>query len=146
MAFLMIRRCLLWLILGILLNATKPQEVRSLALLLDSTVKLFPDALDLNVSLVHAPAAANRALIFARHFLDQRQEADRPSVDRGVVDRDAALLHYLLDMPIAQRISGVPADADQDHVDREAHTFEVEHVDLSGIWHRILPERPASVR
>ena len=40
---------------------------------------IFPDALDLNVGLIHAPAAANRALVFAGHFLNERQETDRPT-------------------------------------------------------------------
>ena len=35
------------------------------------------------------------------------------------------------------------ADADQDHIDRKAHTFEVEHVDLSWIRYLSLPDRPA---
>jgi hypothetical protein len=46
-----------------------------------------------------------------------------------MVDRHAALLHHLLEVTVPQRISGVPTDADQDHVDRKTHTFEVEHVD-----------------
>lgn len=111
----------------------RQQEIDGLALLVDGAVEVFPDALDLDVRLVHAPAVTNRALVFARHFLDQRQEADRPSVDRRMVDRHAALLHHLLEVPVAQRISRVPADADQDHVDRKAHTFEVEHVDSSWV-------------
>ena len=45
-----------------------------------------------------------------------------------MVDRHAALVHDLLEVSVALRISGVPADADQDHVDRKAHPFEVEHV------------------
>jgi len=46
-----------------------------------------------------------------------------------MVDRHATLFHHLLEVPVAQRIGGIPADADQEHVDRKAHTFEVEHVD-----------------
>src|SRR5471030_709064 len=37
-------------------------------------------------------------------------------------------------MPVAQRVSHIPADADQDHIDRKAHPFEVEHVDSSSVW------------
>jgi hypothetical protein len=50
-----------------------------------------------------------------------------------MVEGHAALLHHLLKVPVAQRIGDVPADADQDHLDRKAHTFEVEHVDSSWI-------------
>jgi hypothetical protein len=48
-----------------------------------------------------------------------------------MVDRHAALFHDLLEVPLAQRVGRVPADADQDHIDRKAHPFEVEHVDSS---------------
>lgn len=41
--------------------------------------------------------------------------------DRRMIDRYTALFHYLPEVPVAQRISCVPADADQDHVDRKAH-------------------------
>jgi hypothetical protein len=124
----------------------RQQEIDGFALLVDGAVEVFPGTLDRDVRLIHAPATADRALVFAGHFLDQRQEADRPSINRRMVDRHAALLHYLLEVPVAQRISGVPADADQNHINRKAHTFEVEHVDLSWIRHRSLPDRPASVR
>jgi hypothetical protein len=48
-----------------------------------------------------------------------------------MVDRHAALFHDLLEVPLAQRVGRVQADADQDHIDRKAHPFEVEHVDSS---------------
>ena len=58
------------------------QEVDSFSVLVDSAVKIFPDALDLNVCLTRPPTGADRALVFAGHFLDERQETGRPSVDR----------------------------------------------------------------
>ena len=109
------------------------QEVHGFAVLVDGAVEVFPDALDLDVRLVHAPAAADRALVLAGHLLDERQETNRPPVDRRMVDRHAALFHHLLEVPVAQRVGRVPADADQDHVDRKAHPFEVEHIDWSRI-------------
>ena len=52
------------------------QEVDRLAGLVHGAVQVFPDALDLDVSLVHAPAAAHRALVFAKHLLKQGQKPD----------------------------------------------------------------------
>ena len=49
----------------------RQQEVDGLALLVDGAVEVFPDVLDLDVRLVHAPAAADRALVFAGHLLDE---------------------------------------------------------------------------
>jgi hypothetical protein len=34
---------------------------------------------------------------------------------------------------VAQRVGDIPANADQDHVDRKARPFEVEHVDSSWV-------------
>src|SRR5471032_3429991 len=50
-----------------------------------------------------------------------------------MVDRHAALLHDLFQVPVAQRVSHVPANADQDHIDRETHPFEIEHVGSSSV-------------
>jgi hypothetical protein len=79
----------------------RQQEVDGLALLVDGAVEILPDALDLDVRLIHTPAAPDRALVFPDHFLDERQETNRPPVDRRMVDRYAALLHDLLEMPVA---------------------------------------------
>lgn len=64
----------------------RKQETDGFALLVDGAVQILPDALDLDIGLIHAPTAAGRALVFAGHFLDHRQEADRPSADRRMVD------------------------------------------------------------
>src|SRR5471030_222623 len=88
---------------------------------------------DLDVGFVHAPAAVDRAFVLAGQFLNQRQEANSPPVDRRMVDRHAALLHDLFQVPVAQRVSHVPANADQYHIDRETHPFEIEHVDSSSV-------------
>jgi hypothetical protein len=43
------------------------------------------------------------------------------------------VLSSFLEVPVAQRVSHVPPDAEQDHVDRATHPFEVMHVDLSSV-------------
>jgi hypothetical protein len=60
-----------------------------------------------------------------------------------MVGRHAALFHDPLEVPAAQQVGRISADADQDYIDRKAHPVEVEHVDLSWIRHRSLPDRPA---
>jgi len=79
---------------------------------------------------MHSPVADDLALVFAGHLLDVRQQSERPSVDRRMVDRHAAPYHFF-QVPVAQRVCHVPTNADQDHIDRKAHSFEVEHVDSS---------------
>lgn len=41
--------------------------------------------------------------------------------------RYTPLFHQFLDVRVAQPVSRIPADADQDDFDRERHSFEVEH-------------------
>jgi hypothetical protein len=45
-----------------------------------------------------------------------------------MVDRQAPLFHYFLNAPVALRVRGVSANADEDDVDRETHSFNAEHV------------------
>ena len=101
----------------------RQQEVERFAFLVYRTVEVSPGTLELDVSLVHAPAAAHRALVLAEHLLKQGQKPDCPAIYRGMVDKHAAFLHHFLQMPVAQRISRVPTDANQNHVDWEARSF-----------------------
>lgn len=86
-----------------------------------------------DVGFIDAPAATDRTLAFAGHFLDDRQQTGRPSIDLRMVYLHVALLHYPFQVPIAQRVGHVPADADQDHIDQKAYPFAVEHVDASSV-------------
>lgn len=54
------------------------QEVDGFALLVDGAVQVFPDALDLDVHLIHSPAATDRARVFAGHLLDGAAEIGPP--------------------------------------------------------------------
>lgn len=105
----------------------------AIAMLVDGAVEVLPDALDLDVGLIHAPAAADWALVFTGHLLDRGQETNLPPIDRRMADRRAALFHHFFQVSVAQRICYVPANADQDHIDRKAHPFEVEHVDSAKV-------------
>src|SRR5665647_3642834 len=76
-------------------------------------VEIRPDAFDLDVGLIHAPAPSRWALVFAKDLFKQWQKPDRPAVDRRMVDEHASLLHHFLKMAIAQWIRRVPTDAHQ---------------------------------
>ena len=89
------------------------QKVDRLAFLVHGPIEVLPSAFDLDVSLVHAPAAANRALVFAEHFLKQGHKPDRPAVDGGMIDTNATLLHHFFQVAVAERIGCIPADAHQ---------------------------------
>ena len=78
----LVHRDLLWNAVGLhglvkeahgccLVAPGRQQEVDRPAFLVRSTVEIFPGAFDLDACLIHAPAAANRALVLAKHFLKQ---------------------------------------------------------------------------
>jgi hypothetical protein len=46
----------------------RQQEVDGFGVLVDGAVEVFPDALDFDVGLIHAPAAADQALVFTAIF------------------------------------------------------------------------------
>ena len=106
----------------------RQQEVDRLSLLVHRAVQVFLDTLDLDVSLVHAPAAAHRELVLAEHLLKQGQKPDRPAIDRGMVDEHAAFLHHFLQVAMAQRIRCIPANAHQNDIDWKAHSFGRQHL------------------
>ena len=96
-------------------TAGTKQEVDGVASAVDRPVQIPPLTGDFDVGFIHAPAQADRALALSKRRSQDRQDLDRPAVDGGVIDEDAALGHHLLDVTKAQRIGGVPACADQHH-------------------------------
>ena len=82
---------------------------------------------DLDIGLVHAPTGADWALVLAKDFLQQGQKPDCPAIDRGMVDKHAAFFHDFLKMAVAERISRIPTDVYQNHVDWESHSFGRQH-------------------
>ena len=99
-------------------------EVERLTPVADGTLKVHPFAPDLHVCLVDVPAAAvavaaplNPAIEFRRVVLD-------PAVDGGVIDREAALGHHLLEVALAQGVAALPAHAQQDDVGGEVPALE----------------------
>jgi len=65
--------------------------------------------------LVHPLTFARRALlVFPEIGIQLWREFMNPAVNAGIVNINAALFHHFLQAPVAQRISQVPADTDQD--------------------------------
>jgi hypothetical protein len=44
-----------------------------------------------------------------------------------MIDLNAALCHYLLELPITDRLGHIPSDAPQDDIELELAAFEVDH-------------------
>src|SRR5512144_2247719 len=121
---------------GFLIAMGGEEEVDGLSLLIDSTVKVFPLPLDLNVGLVHPPARADRALLpFSESGFQWRGEFLDPAVDIRMLNLTAALCHHFLQVPVAEWIGQIPADTQQDDVFFEAVAFEVDHREARGAIH-----------
>ena len=70
------------------------QKVNRFAFLVHGPVQVFPYAFDLDIRLVHAPAATHWTLVLAERVLKQGQKPDRPAVDRGMINTHATLPHH----------------------------------------------------
>ena len=63
----------------------------------------------------------------AQTFLHLRRETLHPTIDRGVVDRDAALGHHRFEVAVADRIPAVPAYGPEHDLPPEVTSLEVAH-------------------
>ena len=89
-------------------------------------VQIRPLAADLDVGLVDAPTPRLRpAPLPAQTFLHLRRETLHPTIDRGVVDRDAALGHHRFEVAVADRIPAVPAHGPEHDLPPEVTSLEV---------------------
>jgi hypothetical protein len=77
--------------------------------LVHGVVEIFPDTTDLDLSFVHAPAAARWAFMFVKDFFKQSKNLDRPPVQEEMCDHYTTLLHDFFQVRIAERIGQVPA-------------------------------------
>jgi hypothetical protein len=112
------------------------QEVDGVPLLMNRAMPIPVLAANLDVRLVQSPAFADRtdatfALPFTKGFLQHRNQLDDPAVNRGMNDKQAALLHHLFEIAQTQRVGDIPRHAQQhdvqwksqplDHASRIAH-------------------------
>jgi hypothetical protein len=85
----------------LLIPGLRQQKVNGLTILIHGAVQIAPLAFDPDVRLVHAPAAPHQPLAVVKCRFQRRALLQHPAVNRGMVDRHAALLHECFDMTIA---------------------------------------------
>jgi hypothetical protein len=98
------------------------------ASLVDGPIQIFPATFDFDIGLIQSPAGADRALPSVELLIQQGSIFDDPTIERGMVDLDAALFHHLLEFSIADRIGDIPPDTPQNHVTFETAAFEFDHL------------------
>ena len=103
-------------------------EIDRVPELVHRPVQIRPLAADLDVGLVDAPTPRLRpAPLPAQTFLHLRRETLHPTIDRGVVDRDAALGHHRFEVAVADRIPAVPAHGPKHDLPPKVTSLEVAH-------------------
>ncbi len=100
------------------------KEIDRIAIAINGAVQVLPLACNLDVRLVHPPAASNRSFASPNDSGQNRQHLDRPAMHRDVIHENTALLHHLLKVAQAQGIGHVPAHAGQHHPKRVVKPFE----------------------
>src|SRR3954447_2219081 len=95
-----------------------------LAVLVDGSVDVAPDAVDFDVRVVDVPTVARRVAGDSGGVGEQRGEPVHPPVDGDVVDPDAAFGEEFLDVAVREAVARVPADRHDDHLGGEAEAGE----------------------
>src|SRR5262245_65605246 len=85
----------------LLISLPREEKVNRLAALIHGPIEIMPLALDLDVRLVHPPAASHRALAAMEGLFEPWGILQDPAVDRRLVDRDPTLLHQLFQLAVA---------------------------------------------
>ncbi|RKT20821.1 hypothetical protein B0G69_4167 [Paraburkholderia sp. RAU2J] len=101
---------------GSLVTMGSQQEIDGLSGLIHRTIQVLPLAAHLDVRFVHPPAPADRPLMLAKRFFEQRHEFDHPAVYRRMVHLETAFRHHLFQIAQAQRVRHVPPHAQQNHL------------------------------
>ena len=90
------------------------QKINGESLLIDSPVKVPPAPSNLDICFVHASGCADLSSIATPTLLELRDIALNPSQDGSVGDIDTALGHHLDQVSIAEFVSEIPADTEND--------------------------------
>jgi hypothetical protein len=99
--------------------ATRRVQVDDLRELVDRSIQVHPPAGDFHIRFIHVPPVADPVPAEPGRVGRQRREALHPAVYGDVIHRDAALGQQLLDIPVGQAESEVPAHRKHDHFPRE---------------------------
>ena len=105
------------------------EDVDDLAVLVDSSVDVAPNAGDFDVGLIHEQARPDDTAARAGPVDRQRRETLRPPEQGDVIDLDAALREEFVEIAIRQTETEIPADRQHDHLRREPEAGERRRVE-----------------
>ena len=111
------------------------QEVDRMALI-DRTIEVFPFIFDLDIRFIHPVGIVRRLEARPTSFLQLWSVTLDPAEDCGVIHRKASFQHHFLEIPIAQSVAQIPADAEQDDF-----SFKLTPLERIGLTHGIVRYR-----
>ena len=94
-------------------------EVDQASHLVDGMEQVFPCTTDAYIGFVDPPGRGTIVMIAASPLLDLRRITLHPSKDGGVVHHDAAFLHHLGQIAVADAVFAISTHAEKDHIGRK---------------------------
>jgi hypothetical protein len=109
-----------------LIPVLRQEKVHGLPRLIHGAIEIVPLAFDFNRGLVQAPTQPHRPLAAMKHRFQQGTVLHHPPLKGRVVNRHAAFLHELFDMPVAQGIGDLPPHPHQNNILRKMGSLETD--------------------
>ena len=84
-------------------------------MLVEHPIEIDPFATNLHIRLIDTPARRSRTTpLPAQTLFDLWGILLNPPIDRGMIDRDAAFSHHLIQIPVADPIAAIPTHRPKD--------------------------------
>jgi len=99
-------------------------EIDRLSRRIDGAVEILPLTFDFDVGLINAVGVGVQSQVRTNSFLQLRSIRLNPPVNRRVIEREAAFVHHLFEIAIAESITQIPAYAEKDDLGLIVPPFE----------------------
>src|SRR4051812_2399842 len=106
---------------------TEP-ELNGVAIAGDCTIEIPPLTTHPDVRFIHVPLAGDRPLTPVELLQQKRSIVDGPAMDSGMIDRDAALGRYFLEISQARIVGQVPPDEQGDIERSKCRPLNIGHL------------------
>ena len=90
-------------------------KLNGVAAAVNRAVQVHPPPTHLDIGLIDMPPSGDGSLAPIELLEQERRVMNGPAMDRRVIDGDAPLGHHFFQVPQAEIVGQVPADAEQDH-------------------------------
>jgi hypothetical protein len=104
-------------------------ELDCVAIAVDGAIEIPPLSTNFDLCFVDAPFARHWTVASIKLHQQERSIMHSPTVHSCIVDRDAALGHHILQVPQAEIVCQVPANAEQNH----------RSIEMPALEHCVLP-------